>query len=88
MKKEKEKKKEENKEKSLFGIRPYHHIMISRRIMGIWLEYAMIDRYDEEPIDLFRKTRDHYSRLWGPKNVRLRLCWDSEMYNGKGERLK
>jgi len=69
-------------------VRPYHRIMISRKILGFWLEFPMVDRMDNDPEEFFNQTRDHYSRQWGAKNVRLRLYWQDDLYNGEGKRLK
>jgi len=80
--------KNEKKDKSIFGIRPYKRILIARKVMGLWVEFPMIDRMNNDPDEFFRQTQDHYSRKWGAKNVRLRLYWEDEIYNGQGKQLK
>jgi len=73
-------------EKSKTFDRPYTRIMISRRILEfLWIEFWSIDRYDDDPLEFFWRTRDHYKRMWGPENVRLRLYWNGEIFDGNGK---
>lgn len=66
---------------------PYVRIMISRKILWFWVEFTHVNRNGQNPYDFFIKTRDHYKNKWGAKNVRLRLYWQDEFYDGNGNRL-
>lgn len=70
---------------SKFGIRPYSTIKISRKIFGLWVEYYTVERYDDDPLVVYHNTR----RVFAGKNMRLRLCWEDEIYDiDTGKRLK
>lgn len=75
-------------EKSKTFDRPYIRIMIAKKVLGMWFEFWSMERYDDDPLEFFRRTRDHYRRMWGAENVRLRLYWSQEYYNGNGERTQ
>jgi hypothetical protein len=82
------KKEAKNRTKSKTFDIPYTRIMVARKIMGMWFETVHVNRmWGEDALELFRRTRDHYKTIWGPENVRLRLYWPPEYYDGNGHIL-
>jgi len=73
------------KERSKIFDHPYVRIIIARKVLGLWFEFWSINRYNDDPFELFHRTRDRYRKMWGSKNVRLRLYWSDEYYDGNGK---
>lgn len=87
-KEKRERKKEKKKLKNKTFDLPFVRIDVSRKIWGMWFDIASVYRmWNEDPLKMFWRTRDHYRAIYGPNNVRLKLIWPPEYYDGAGKRL-
>lgn len=64
------------------------HIIIYRKIFGIWFKYDTVYRpFIQDSMEFFRNTRDSYSLVLGKENIRLCVKWEQEYYDGIGKRI-
>jgi len=67
----------------------FDYLIVQRRILGIWFEVGFIYRsFGDDCGLLFRYIRDIYVKKWGVDNVRIKMVWKPELYDGKGYYLK
>jgi len=64
----------------------YSHINIYRKIFGIWFFKESINReMFEDGMELFRKTKEHYRKVFGYDNVyKFEIKWETKthIFNG------
>jgi hypothetical protein len=66
----------------------FDYIHVQRKVWCLfWFEFVTIQRYPSDDAELFRETRDRFAKKYGADNVRLRVTWCQELYNGEGRRL-
>lgn len=67
----------------------FDYLIVQRKIMGIWFDVGFIYRsFGDAHVLLFKHTRDTYVKKWGVDNVRIKMVWNQELYDGKGHYLK
>lgn len=66
-----------------------HSIMISRKFLGfIWIEYTHVQRnFGQSGMELFRKTKETYTQIYGTDNVRFRLHYRDLKFTGNGKQI-
>jgi len=60
----------------------YTKIKIYNKFFGIWFLKDTINRdYGEDGLELFRKTKEHYIKIYGYNQlIKFKLIWDSKTY--------
>ena len=70
----------------------FSHINVYRQIFGIWFLRARINRdMGEDGMELFRKTRDHYRKVFGYDNIyKFEIKWETRthIFNGITHEIK